>query len=78
MNMTQHIPFSALHAANGASLRMNNETNVSIYIYLFFFFYSIGRHFEAEESRMLRVSINSFFEHLRLVSQTMDSFGPPR
>ncbi|BFY98254.1 hypothetical protein BsWGS_01294 [Bradybaena similaris] len=35
-------------------------------------------HFEAEESRTLRVSINSFFEHLRLVSQTMDSFGPPR
>ncbi|CAG5117315.1 unnamed protein product, partial [Candidula unifasciata] len=35
-------------------------------------------HFEAEESRTLRVSINSFFEHLRLVSQTMESFGPPR
>jgi len=35
-------------------------------------------HFEAQEARTLRVSINSFFEHVNLVCQTMQSFGPPR
>uniref|UniRef100_A0A670YCD1 L antigen family member 3 n=1 Tax=Pseudonaja textilis TaxID=8673 RepID=A0A670YCD1_PSETE len=31
----------------------------------------------AEEARILRVSINSFLEHLSLVVETMDLFGPP-
>jgi len=35
-------------------------------------------HFEAQESRTLRVSINSFFEHVNLVCETMRTFGPPR
>ncbi|XP_005089617.1 EKC/KEOPS complex subunit Lage3 [Aplysia californica] len=35
-------------------------------------------HFEAQEARTLRVSINSFFEHVNLVCKTMQSFGPPR
>uniref|UniRef100_A0A0B6ZCT3 L antigen family member 3 n=1 Tax=Arion vulgaris TaxID=1028688 RepID=A0A0B6ZCT3_9EUPU len=35
-------------------------------------------HFEAQECRTLRVSISSFFEHLKLVTQTLESFGPPR
>ncbi|KAI8789655.1 EKC/KEOPS complex subunit LAGE3 [Biomphalaria glabrata] len=35
-------------------------------------------HFQAQEARMLRVSINSFFEHLKLVVETMERFGPPR
>ncbi|XP_021366915.1 EKC/KEOPS complex subunit LAGE3-like [Mizuhopecten yessoensis] len=34
-------------------------------------------HFEAKEARLLRVSVNSFFEYLNLVVQTMDQFGPP-
>jgi len=34
--------------------------------------------FEAKEARTLRVSINSFFEHVNLVCLTMQSFGPPR
>jgi len=35
-------------------------------------------HFEAQEARTLRVSINSFFEHVNLVCETMKMFGPPR
>nr|XP_020648733.1 EKC/KEOPS complex subunit LAGE3 [Pogona vitticeps] len=31
----------------------------------------------ADEARILRVSINSFLEHLSLVVETMDLFGPP-
>ncbi|KAJ7317472.1 hypothetical protein JRQ81_003634 [Phrynocephalus forsythii] len=32
---------------------------------------------KADEARILRVSINSFLEHLSLVVETMDLFGPP-
>ncbi|MEE6505667.1 hypothetical protein FKM82_005616 [Ascaphus truei] len=32
---------------------------------------------QAEEARILRVSVSSFLEHLSLVLQTMDRFGPP-
>ncbi|XP_059145779.1 EKC/KEOPS complex subunit LAGE3-like [Physella acuta] len=39
---------------------------------------SLQIHFSAPEARMLRVSINSFFEHLMLVVKTIDQFGPPR
>uniref|UniRef100_A0A8D0B7N0 L antigen family member 3 n=1 Tax=Salvator merianae TaxID=96440 RepID=A0A8D0B7N0_SALMN len=31
----------------------------------------------ADEARILRVSISSFLEHLSLVVETMDMFGPP-
>nr|XP_028568294.1 EKC/KEOPS complex subunit LAGE3 isoform X1 [Podarcis muralis] len=31
----------------------------------------------ADEARILRVSISSFLEHLCLVVETMDLFGPP-
>ncbi|XP_060125115.1 EKC/KEOPS complex subunit LAGE3-like [Zootoca vivipara] len=31
----------------------------------------------ADEARILRVSISSFLEHLSLVVETMDLFGPP-
>ncbi|CAH2316134.1 Hypothetical predicted protein [Pelobates cultripes] len=34
-------------------------------------------HWQADEARILRVSISSFLEHLSLVIQTMDRFGPP-
>ncbi|XP_077185725.1 EKC/KEOPS complex subunit LAGE3 [Paroedura picta] len=34
-------------------------------------------HWKAEEARILRVSISSFLEHLSLVVETMDLFGPP-
>jgi len=34
--------------------------------------------FTGEEARNLRVSINGFFTHLILVSETMLQFGPPR
>ncbi|XP_067833627.1 EKC/KEOPS complex subunit LAGE3-like [Heptranchias perlo] len=32
---------------------------------------------EADEARILRVSVSSFLDHLTLVLQTMDRFGPP-
>ncbi|XP_028274175.1 L antigen family member 3-like isoform X2 [Parambassis ranga] len=31
----------------------------------------------ADEARILRVSVNSFLDHLTLVIETMDMFGPP-
>ncbi|KAL8599487.1 hypothetical protein ACOMHN_065286 [Nucella lapillus] len=31
----------------------------------------------SQEARLLRVSTNSFLEHLQLVTMTMDKFGPP-
>ncbi|XP_041366042.1 uncharacterized protein LOC121381028 [Gigantopelta aegis] len=34
-------------------------------------------HFEASEARKLRVSVNSFMDHVILVTNTMDQFGPP-
>uniref|UniRef100_A0A8C8S597 L antigen family member 3 n=1 Tax=Pelusios castaneus TaxID=367368 RepID=A0A8C8S597_9SAUR len=38
---------------------------------------SSPRHWKADEARILRVSINSFLDHLALVIQTMEMFGPP-
>ncbi|CAL1533868.1 unnamed protein product [Lymnaea stagnalis] len=35
-------------------------------------------HFAAPEARLLRVSINSFFDHLKLVVETLERFGQPR
>uniref|UniRef100_A0A8C5MTB7 L antigen family member 3 n=1 Tax=Leptobrachium leishanense TaxID=445787 RepID=A0A8C5MTB7_9ANUR len=32
---------------------------------------------QADEARILRVSVSSFLDHLSLVVQTMDRFGPP-
>lgn len=34
-------------------------------------------HFEASEARILRVSMNSFLDHLILVQKTIAQFGPP-
>ncbi|VDI27469.1 EKC/KEOPS complex subunit LAGE3-like isoform X1 [Mytilus edulis] len=34
-------------------------------------------HFEAAEAKMMRVSVNNFFDHFNLVVQTMEQFGPP-
>ncbi|KAL0965296.1 hypothetical protein UPYG_G00279400 [Umbra pygmaea] len=31
----------------------------------------------ADEARILRVSVGSFMEHLTLVMETMEAFGPP-
>ncbi|XP_068562437.1 L antigen family member 3-like [Cebidichthys violaceus] len=31
----------------------------------------------ADEARVLRVSVNSFLDHLTLVMETMQMFGPP-
>ncbi|AWP14814.1 putative L antigen family member 3-like [Scophthalmus maximus] len=31
----------------------------------------------ADEARILRVSVNSFLDHLSLVVETMETFGPP-
>ncbi|XP_072285419.1 EKC/KEOPS complex subunit LAGE3 [Pyxicephalus adspersus] len=33
-------------------------------------------HWQADEARILRVSVGSFLEHLSLVVRTMDRFGP--
>ncbi|XP_048348236.1 EKC/KEOPS complex subunit LAGE3 [Sphaerodactylus townsendi] len=32
---------------------------------------------KAEEARILRVSVSSFLDHLSLVVETMELFGPP-
>ena len=32
-------------------------------------------HFEAAEARMIRVSVNNFFDHFNLVIQTIEQFG---
>ncbi|XP_077996211.1 EKC/KEOPS complex subunit Lage3-like [Glandiceps talaboti] len=32
----------------------------------------------AAEARLLRVAVNSFIDHLSLVVQTIDQFGPPK
>lgn len=32
---------------------------------------------EASEARVMRVSVNGFLDHLALVTQTMEEFGPP-
>ncbi|CAM5174018.1 unnamed protein product [Eretmochelys imbricata] len=34
-------------------------------------------YWKADEARVLRVSISSFLDHLSLVIQTMEMFGPP-
>lgn len=34
-------------------------------------------HWKADEARILRVSISSFLDHLSLVIETMEMFGPP-
>ncbi|XP_060555802.1 EKC/KEOPS complex subunit LAGE3-like [Ruditapes philippinarum] len=34
-------------------------------------------HFESKEARSLRVGMNSFLDHLNLVIQTIEQFGPP-
>lgn len=39
---------------------------------------NLNVHFEAAEARMLRVSVNNFFDHFNLVVQTIEQFGPPR
>lgn len=41
---------------------------------LFFCHY---RRWTADEARILRVSVSSFLDHLSLVMETMDAFGPP-
>ncbi|XP_018424646.1 PREDICTED: EKC/KEOPS complex subunit LAGE3 [Nanorana parkeri] len=33
-------------------------------------------HWQADEARILRVSVSSFLEHLSLVVKTMERFGP--
>lgn len=38
---------------------------------------SFCRKWKAVEARSLRVSVGSFLEHLALVMETMDAFGPP-
>lgn len=35
------------------------------------------RRWSADEARILRVSVNSFLDHLSLVMETMEMFGPP-
>jgi len=35
-------------------------------------------HFESKEARLLRVAVNGFMDHLILVTQTIQQFGPPQ
>lgn len=41
------------------------------------FFFVCFRRWSADEARILRVSVNSFLDHLSLVLETMEMFGPP-
>ncbi|XP_076614078.1 L antigen family member 3-like [Chaetodon auriga] len=38
---------------------------------------TLSVRWSADEARILRVSVNSFLDHLALVVETMDMFGPP-
>lgn len=38
---------------------------------------TLSVRWSADEARILRVSVNSFLDHLALVVETMDKFGPP-
>ncbi|XP_030579879.1 L antigen family member 3-like [Archocentrus centrarchus] len=38
---------------------------------------TLSVRWSADEARILRVSVNSFLDHLSLVMETMDMFGPP-
>ncbi|XP_061589340.1 L antigen family member 3-like [Cololabis saira] len=37
----------------------------------------MSARWSADEARILRVSVNSFLDHLKLVLETMEMFGPP-
>ncbi|KAF3701700.1 EKC/KEOPS complex subunit Lage3 ITBA2 protein -like protein L antigen family member 3 [Channa argus] len=38
---------------------------------------TLSLRWSADEARILRVSVNSFLDHLLLVVETMEMFGPP-
>ncbi|XP_029300779.1 L antigen family member 3-like [Cottoperca gobio] len=38
---------------------------------------TLSVRWSADEARVLRVSVNSFLDHLSLVIETMEMFGPP-
>ncbi|TWW66181.1 L antigen family member 3-like [Takifugu rubripes] len=38
---------------------------------------TLSVRWRADEARILRVSVNSFLDHLSLVLETMEMFGPP-
>ncbi|XP_030004132.1 L antigen family member 3-like [Sphaeramia orbicularis] len=38
---------------------------------------TLSVRWSADEARILRVSVNSFLDHLSLVLETMEMFGPP-
>ncbi|XP_022064154.2 L antigen family member 3-like [Acanthochromis polyacanthus] len=38
---------------------------------------TLSVRWSADEARILRVSVNSFLDHLSLVLETMETFGPP-
>ncbi|XP_070781237.1 L antigen family member 3-like [Enoplosus armatus] len=38
---------------------------------------TLSVRWSADEARILRVSVNSFLDHLSLVMETMEMFGPP-
>ncbi|XP_023274795.1 EKC/KEOPS complex subunit LAGE3 [Seriola lalandi dorsalis] len=38
---------------------------------------TLSVRWSADEARILRVSVNSFLDHLSLVMETMQMFGPP-
>lgn len=53
---------------------------LSVRVYLIFCWTSASlcfRRWSADEARILRVSVNSFLDHLSLILETMEMFGPP-
>ncbi|XP_042365056.1 L antigen family member 3-like [Plectropomus leopardus] len=38
---------------------------------------TLSARWSADEARILRVSVSSFLDHLSLVMETMEAFGPP-
>ncbi|KTF71732.1 hypothetical protein cypCar_00028726 [Cyprinus carpio] len=39
--------------------------------------HTLSVRWTADEARILRVSVSSFLDHLSLVMETLDAFGPP-
>ena len=80
MEMTLAVPFPTPREAEIAynSLMVDPEPARSLVTkHLVVNGPNLTARFTASNARGLRVSVNSFLEHLVLVTDTIDQFGPP-
>jgi len=80
MEMSLSVPFQSAREAEIAyhALRVDAEpARSSVTKRLAVSDASLNVAFTARDARGLRVSVNSFLEHLVLVTETMEQFGPP-